>query len=54
LVGSRTDNSAGLSDRARVDSDQAIDDAGIDYPARWRGHLQELFAAKGKLRPVRR
>ena len=23
-----------------------------DNPARWRGHLQELFAAKGKVRPV--
>jgi integrase len=23
-----------------------------DNPARWRGHLQELFAAKGKIRPV--
>jgi integrase len=24
-----------------------------DNPARWRGHLQELFAAKGKIRPVK-
>jgi integrase len=24
-----------------------------DNPARWRGHLQELFAAKGKVRPVK-